>query len=55
MMRDREVQEWLESLNTDDPIARDDGGLKLVVIGRKDEAYLEAGRIPRHNDCWEGE
>jgi len=55
MMRAREVQEWLESLNPDDPVAIDDGGLKLVVIGREDEAYLEIGGIPRHNDRWEGE
>jgi hypothetical protein len=55
MMRAMEVEEWLESLNPDDPVAIDDGGLKLVVIGREDEAYLEVGGISRHNDRWEGE
>ena len=40
-----EIMEWLETLNDDDLVAIDDGGLCLCVVDDPD-VYLEVGGIP---------
>lgn len=40
-----EIREWLDTLNENDLVGVDDGGLALRVVG-DDESYCEIGGMP---------
>jgi hypothetical protein len=44
-MTKTEVIDWLQSLDDDDLVAIDDGGLALVLVGNED-CYCEVGGVP---------
>jgi len=50
MMSVKEVKRWLNTLEDDDDVAIDDGGLALVCCQDPD-AYLEVGGEPSLCEC----
>lgn len=48
------LQEWALSLEADDEVGIDDGGLTLVVVGKEpgtaNQAWLEIGGLPLPDD-----
>ncbi len=45
----KEIKDWLDTLDPDDGVGVDEGGLCLVVEGEPD-CYLEIGGIPLPED-----
>jgi hypothetical protein len=53
MIAIKEIQAWVASLNPDNYVAVDGGGLSLVALdenGKPTGAYLEIGGVPQIED-----
>lgn len=45
-----EVKEWLNSLDDDDLVGIDDGGLALVSVNNPEDIFIEIGGVPEEED-----
>ena len=50
----RDIRAWLATLDDDDEVGIDDGGLTLHVVGAEPTPYLEIGGLPE-KDAEDGE
>jgi hypothetical protein len=52
MMKASELKAWVATLNDDDIVAIDDGGLAIIAItpGNGIDAFIELGCMPRDED-----
>ncbi len=45
-----ELTGWLASVEDEDLVAIDEGGLALVLVGQEDEVYFEIGGVPEDEE-----